>query len=344
MKTTERKTEGREARKVQTVTKETPECRPNQTVVADWKPVADPADPSALREEVKRLVAGGRGAVASQGGLEVHLAPAQSIPVIMNEIGRLRELTFREVGEGTGKAVDLDEYDPHYLHLFLWDPEKGKVAGGYRMGRTDMILAEFGSQGLVTASQFEFEQPFLDYLNPGLELGRAFVTSDYQKSMYPLALLWKGIGSFIVRYPRYRKLFGCVSISDDYTRISRDIIVRYMRRSHTNSVLARWVHPNHAYRETPVGMPGGGEVSARLRSIEQVSARIAEAEPDGKGVPVLLRQYLRLNATLVEFCVDPTFNNALDALVLVDLREAPEKMLGRYLGKEGARAVGSQKS
>lgn len=305
----------------------------------NWTPVSPPADPASLREEVEALAASGRTPLASQGGLEVYLAPAPSIPVVMHEIGRLRETCFRNVGEGTGKALDLDEYDTHYLHLFLWDPEKGEIAGGYRMGRTDTILAEFGPEGLVTATGFKFEQPFLDFLNPGLELGRAFVAADYQRSMYPLALLWKGVGTFITRYPRYHKLFGSVSISDDYTRISQDIIVHYMRSSHKNTALSRWVHPLNAYHETP-GFPEGDDISQRLQSIEQVSARISDNEPDGKGVPVLLRQYLKLNATLLDFTVDPDFNNSLDALVLVDLHQTPTRMLLRYFGEEGCKALG----
>jgi len=302
----------------------------------DWKPIAPPADHASVVAEVESLTKNGHGALASQGGLEVYLTTAQAIPAIMHEIGRLRETCFREVGEGTGNEKDLDQYDAHYLHLFLWDPKHGRVAGGYRMGRTDTIMAEFGPEGLVTASDFEFEPPFLDFLNPGLELGRAFVSAGYQKSLYPLALLWKGIGAFILRYPRYHKLFGCVSISDDYTKISQDIMVRYMRRSHKNNLLSRWVHPVRAYEE----MPEGNDVSFRLQSIDQVSARIADTEPDGKGVPVLLRQYLKLNATLLAFNVDTNFNNCLDALVLVDLREAPVKMLQRYLGKSGCEALG----
>lgn len=305
----------------------------------DWIPIASPADDATLIAEVAALAKSGHGALASQGGLEVYLATAQAIPAIMHEIGRLRETCFREVGEGTGKERDLDQYDTHYLHLFLWDPKLGRVAGGYRIGRTDTIMAEFGPEGLVTASDFEFEPPFLDYLNPGLELGRAFVSADYQKSLYPLALLWKGIGAFIVRYPRYHKLFGCVSISNNYTKISQDIMVRYMRRSHKNNLLSRWVHPVQAYEE----MPEGNDVSFRLQSIDQVSARIADTESDGKGVPVLLRQYLKLNATLLDFNVDADFNNCLDALVLVDLREAPIKMLQRYLGKTGSAVLGEIK-
>jgi len=312
---------------------------PSRHAMKNWTPIAPPVDPATLRQEVEALTISGKGALATQGGLEVYLAPAQSVPVVMHEIGRLRETCFRDVGEGTGKALDLDKYDPHYLHLFLWDPKQGKIAGGYRMGRTDTILAEFGPEGLATAAGFEFEQSFLNFLNPGLELGRAFVSADYQKSMYPLALLWKGIGKFITRYPRYHKLFGSVSISDDYTRISQDIIVRYMRGSHKNNALSRWVHPLNAYHEMP-DFPEGDNISQRLQSIEQVSARIADTEPDGKGVPVLLRQYLKLNATLLEFTVDPDFNNSLDALVLVDLHQAPTRMVQRYLGKEGCKALG----
>jgi putative hemolysin len=304
-----------------------------------WKPIADPADPAQLRVELGRLAGksggAGGGLLATQGGLEVYLSGPDSIPAVMHEIGRLRETCFRGVGEGTGNPLDLDQFDKHYLHLFLWDPKAGKIAGGYRMGRTDTIIAEFGREGLVTASFFDFEQPFLDYLNPGLELGRAFVAPEYQKSIYPLALLWRGVGQFLVRYPRYNKLFGCVSISDDYTRISQDIIVRYMRGSHIHSELSRWVHPQHAYPD----LPEGG-ISSRLENIEQVSAAIANSEPDGKGVPVLLRQYLKLNAMLLEFNVDPEFNHSLDALVLVDMRTAPLRMLQRYLGKELCEVLG----
>jgi len=301
----------------------------------DGIPIAAPASISSLREEVGRLKAEGSGCLAAQGGLEVYLAASGEIPVILEEIGRLREVTFRAVGEGTGRAVDLDDYDYYYLHLFLWDPEAGKIAGGYRIACTDVVMAEHGAGGLVTASCFEFKPEFLDYLNPGLELGRAFIVCEYQKSMYPLSLLWKGIGRFIAQNPQYHQLFGCVSISDDYTHISKDLIVRYMRCSHQDRALARWIRPNHAYEE----LPDMDQISPLLQSIEEVSAQVAATEPDGKGVPVLLRQYLRLNAILLEFGVDPDFNNSLDALVLVDLKKTPPRTLKRYLGKEGMEAI-----
>lgn len=291
--------------------------------------IASPAPQSEILADVSKLSSDGPFASASK--FDAYLAPAGKIPAILHEIGRLREETFRLVGEGSGKALDLDRFDETYLHLFLWDREAECVAGAYRLGRTDHLLENFGPEGLYTSTLYEFEQPFLDHLNPGLELGRSFVAPQYQKSIHPLSLLWKGIGRFVARYPRYAKLFGPVSISDDYTRISQDLIVKYLKRTTFNQAFGHFVRPLFPYNE----LPDNDDVSARLTSIEQVSARIAETEPDGKGVPVLLRQYLKLNATLLEFNVDPDFAGCLDALVLVDLREAPATAAKRYMGAEG---------
>lgn len=290
--------------------------------------IAEPADRECVLGEILRLRAEGSGPLSKQGTLEAFIAPAKAIPAILHEIGRLREISFREVGEGSGKELDLDEFDRHYLHLFLWDTEGEQIAGAYRVGRTDLLLAEHGSQGLYTSTLFEFEQAFLDHLTPGLELGRSFVAPSYQKSLGSLLALWKGIGCFVARYPRYAKVFGPVSISQDYTSISKDLIVRFLRAKKRDS-LAPYVHPNNPYEDV---MPA--DISPRLESIEQVSARVAQTEPDGKGVPVLLRQYLKLNATLLEFNVDPQFGNCLDALLMVDLRTAPDAMMKRYMGKE----------
>ncbi|NIP97467.1 MAG: GNAT family N-acetyltransferase [Akkermansiaceae bacterium] len=281
-----------------------------------------------MREELRRLRHDGAGPLGQQGALEVFVASADAIPTILHEIGRLREISFREVGEGSGKELDLDDYDRRYLHLFLWDNEAGEVAGAYRLGRTDRLLADYGPEGLYCSTLFEFEEAFLAHLTPGLELGRSFVAPNYQRSLGALMMLWKGIGQFVARHPCYARLFGPVSISRDYTSISKNLIVRFLREEKRDESLAPFVHPTNPYRlEVP------DEISPRLESIEQVSARVAEVEPDGKGVPVLLRQYLKLNATLLEFNVDPQFCNCLDALLMVDLRTAPEAILKRYMGK-----------
>jgi len=294
-------------------------------------PVADPAEITEILTEIRHLRQ--RGPLAAQGKLEVFLAAAWEIPSILHEIGRLREIAFRAVGEGSGKVIDLDRFDASYLHLFLWDRDAQLVAGGYRLGCTDVLLASGGPSSLYTSTLFHFELPFLDYLKPALELGRSFVAPDYQKSIYPLSLLWRGIGRFVAERPRYCRLFGPVSISHDYSSISQDLIVRFMREQRQNQKLSRWVKPFNAYQP----LPPDEEISPRLHSIEEVSAAVSNVEPDGKGVPVLLRQYLKLNATLLEFNVDPDFANVLDAFVLVDLREAPAAVLSRYMGEDGYR-------
>jgi len=293
------------------------------------QPIAAPADRTELQAEIANLQR--RGPLASQGRLDVFLAAAWEIPAILHEIGRLREITFRAVGEGTGREIDLDRFDASYLQLFLWDREAGCVAGGYRLGCTDVLLASGGPDALYTSTLFRFEQPFLDFLKPALELGRSFVTPEYQKSIHPLGLLWRGIGRFVAERPRYARLFGPVSISSDYTSRSMDLIVRFLRESRQDERISRWVHPLHPYG----GLPDGADISPRLQSIEEVSAAVSAAEPDRKGVPVLLRQYLKLNATLLEFNVDPDFSDVLDALVLVDLRQAPATVLTRYMGEAG---------
>ncbi|BCU76572.1 GNAT family N-acetyltransferase [Luteolibacter sp. LG18] len=293
-------------------------------------PVAAPADRALVLDEIARLAA--TGPLVSQARFDVYLANADAIPAILHEIGRLREIAFRAVGEGSGKALDLDHYDRSYLHLFLWDREAQAVAGAYRLGRTDTLLAEFGAEGLYTSTLFKLGQPFLDHLTPGLELGRSFVATEYQRSIHPLGLLWRGIGRFVARYPRYARLFGPVSISNDYSPISQELIVRFMRGSRRDSGLTGTVEPFHPYHSIDLESE---EISSRLGSIEEVSAAIAQVEPDGKGVPVLLRQYLKLNATLLEFNVDPDFANVLDALVLVDLSQAPDEVLVRHMGAEG---------
>lgn len=265
--------------------------------------------------------------LAQQGNLEVHLASAAQIPETLLEIGRLREVSFQAVGEGTGQDLDLDSFDQHYLHLFLWDTKREQIAGAYRLAPTDRILAQHGPSGLYCSTLFKFEDPFLEHLTPSLELGRSFVSPDYQKSLAPLLALWKGIATFVARNPRYHRLFGPVSISQDYTAISQNLMVKFLRENRWNKELGCLVKPLNPFPRNP-------EISPLLESVEQVSARVAESEADGKGIPVLLKQYLKLNATLLEFNVDPDFSNCLDALILVDLHDAPAAVLSRYMGKD----------
>jgi len=296
------------------------------------EPVAPPVDPRLVRADVSGLPESAE--VVRDKRFSVLIAETAAIPSLLEEICRTRELTFREVGEGTGRSIDRDPFDDHYLHAVLWDRENARLAGGYRIGLTDRILPCLGGDGLYCSSLFQFEPAFLDLLDPGVELGRSFVAPGYQRMVQPLALLWRGIGHFLAEQGRYRYIFGPVSISSEYTSISKHLMVEFLTRERRHPVLAGLITPRNPYRAV-TGMDAS-EISAELRTVREVSARIADSEPDGKGIPILLKHYLKLNATLLSFNVDPAFSHALDALLLVDVTAMPSLLLRKYFGEKGA--------
>jgi putative hemolysin len=273
--------------------------------------------------------------LGSLGGLEVRCAPSTGIPGILREIGRLRELTFRGAGEGTGRALDIDRFDGDYLHLFLWNPARREIAGAYRLGPTDELRLASSRGRLYTETLFDFRPSLLERLTPGLELGRSFVRPEMQRSPTALMLLWKGIGELVVRRPWYRFLFGPVSISGDYRPESRALIGAFLEQRHRTPDVARLVRPRHPYRidrRARERLHGLGP----LGTVEDISALISEIEPDGKGVPVLLRQYLKLGGEVLALSVDPGFADVVDGLILVDLAKTPRRVLERYMGAAGA--------
>jgi putative hemolysin len=301
---------------------------------ADQMPVVQAIPPTLLKAEVEALPTEQR--LVESGEYVVQYARAPQIPWCLQEIGRLRELTFRAAGEGTGKPSDIDLFDAYYLHLFLWDKKADAIVGAYRMGLADEILARYGKRGLYTQSLFRYGPRLLQTLNPAIELGRSFVRAEYQRSFSPLLLLWRGIGQFILRWPHYAILFGPVSISNSYAPISRQLMVDYLRANNGEAKLARHVRPRRPFR---VQRSKIGEVAiADLRDIEHLSRVIARIEHDNKGVPILLKQYLKLGGRLLGFNADDQFSDALDGLVVVDLRASEPRVLARYMGEEGAAA------
>jgi len=265
----------------------------------------------------------------------VLLAKAREIPNVLHEIGRLREVTFRQVGEGTGKPIDLDRFDEHYWHLFVWNRRANEVAGAYRLGPSDEILARFGPKGFYTSQLFQWKRSFLDRISPALELGRSFVRPEYQKTYAPLLLLWKGIGQFLIRNPQYKLLFGPVSISNGYTAASRHLMVKFLSAYRQSPELTPLVRARNPFRQRPSKL-ADELMGATVWDVEELSALIADVEIDRKGVPVLLKQYLKLGGELVAFHVDRRFADALDGLIVVDLRKTDARVLERYMGKEGA--------
>lgn len=258
------------------------------------------------------------------GDFSVFLAPAGEIPRLLDEIGRLREITFRGAGEGTGRARDLDRFDAHYLHLFVWNSARREIAGAYRLAGTDRA----GLDGMYTATLFRFDDRFLRALGPALELGRSFVRQEYQKGFAPLLLLWKGIGKYVAANPRYKRLFGPVSISNEYQSLSRELMISFLEKSASIPCWTHLVSGRNAPR-----LP---RAESFCRDLDELSDLVSDIEPNHAGIPVLLRQYLRLGGKLLGFNVDPEFSDALDGLIVVDLTHAERKLLDRYLGREEA--------
>lgn len=298
------------------------------------QPVADPGPEGAIIEEIRNLSA--EHCVLDSGEFRVYLAAAPEIPAALRELGRLRELTFREVGEGTGNPLDLDRFDAYYRHLLLWHTGRQELAGAYRIGDTRRILPRLGIAGLYTSTLFEYDRRFFEAVGPALELGRSFVRAEYQRQYAPLLLLWKGLGQAIARDPGTPILFGAVSISNDYSRSSRDLIAHFFHARRDSGEMARLVRPKHPFRPAAVKNWDGAAIAQFFRDLDSLSGAVADLERDHKGVPVLLRQYAKLGGSVLGFNVDANFSNALDGLILVDLRRTDAPLLERYMTKEGA--------
>jgi putative hemolysin len=268
------------------------------------------------------------------GDYSVFCAFAATIPVVLEEIGRLREIAFRAAGEGSGRTIDLDRFDHTYEHLFVWNHARREVAGAYRIAATDRVCANAGVKALYTNTLFALSPAFTDAAGPALELGRSFVRPEYQRESITLLLLWKGIGAYVARTPRYRRLFGPVSISSDYSRPSRGLIARYLSAAGDDPAWRSHVCPRRPPRIDD------GASSALLpepSTMEQLDQVVREME-HGRGVPVLVRQYWKLGARVLGCSVDPAFGECLDALMMVDLAALPRPMMQRYLGQEGTAA------
>ena len=289
------------------------------------QPIARQGPAGQLTIEIERLAP--ERLLARSGGMTAFLAPAGEIPAILTEIGRLREITFRAAGEGTGRERDLDEFDPHYLHLFVWNDKTREVVGAYRLAATDRVARS----GLYTATLFDYRDAFLSRLGPALELGRSFVRPEYQRSFSPLLLLWKGIGKYVAHNPRYKTLFGAVSISNQYQSVSRRLMVSFLQ---SHALLKDWAPLVPVRRPFSTGLDSG--LPAAGLDVDDLSDAVSDIEPARAGVPVLLRQYLKLGGKLLGFNLDPKFSDALDGLILVDLTKTEPKLLARYLGKNEA--------
>ena len=258
---------------------------------------------------------------------EVFFTEAEKIPNILHEIGRLREITFREVGEGTNESIDLDKHDQYYHHLFLWDNETNKIAGAYRMGLGSKIYPKYGINGFYLNDLFRFEPELYDMMHKSIEMGRAFIIKEYQQKPMPLFLLWKGIMHTTLRYPEHKFLLGGVSISNQFSDFSKSLMIEFMKSNYYDPYIAQYIHPKKEYKVKLKDADKDfifDEAESDLNKFDKI---IDELEPGSLRLPVLIKKYIKQNAKVVAFNVDPLFNNAVDGLMYIRIADIPESTM-----------------
>ena len=290
------------------------------------KMIANPANQEKIIAEVDALRNTDCRLLQSKN-YEVFFTEAPKIPVILHEIGRLREVTFREVGEGTNESIDIDKYDKYYHHMFLWDDDAKQIAGAYRMGLGSEIYPKMGIEGFYLTGLFRFEPELHDMMHKSIEMGRAFIVKEYQQKPMPLFLLWRGIMHTTLRYPEHKFLLGGVSISNQFSNFSKSLMIEFMKSNYYDPYIAQYVHPK---KEFKVKLKDADkdfifdEAESDLNKFDKI---IDELEPGNLRLPVLIKKYIKQNARLVAFNVDPLFNNAIDGLMYIRIADIPESTM-----------------
>ncbi|WP_430411405.1 GNAT family N-acyltransferase [Kordia sp.] len=286
------------------------------------KEIITPISAEVIQEEVESLSKNHH--LLTSKNYQVFLAEASEIPNLLREIGRLREITFREIGEGTNQAIDLDKFDYYYHHMFLWDNDAKRLVGAYRMGLGSQIYANFGIDGFYLQDLFRFEPELHKMMSESIEMGRAFIIKEYQQKPMPLFLLWKGIVHTTLRYPEHKYLIGGVSISNQFSNFSKSLMIEFMKSHYYDPYIAQYIHPK---KEFKVKLKDADkdfifdETAADLVKFDRI---IDELEPGSLRLPVLIKKYVKQNAKVIAFNVDPLFNNAVDGLMYIRIADLPE--------------------
>ena len=242
----------------------------------------------------------------------------------MREIGRLREITFRAIGEGSNRAIDLDAFDNYYQHMFLWDSAAKCLAGAYRMGFGDDLYEALGVKGFYLQELFRFEPEFHKIMKQSIELGRAFIIKAYQQKPMPLFLMWKGIVHTTLRYPNHKYLIGGVSISNRFSNFSKSLMIEFMKSHYYDPYMAQYVNPKKEFKVKLKDADKDFVFDVTDADLNKFDKIIDEIEPGALRMPVLLKKYIKQNARLIAFNVDPLFNNVVDGLIYIRISDIPE--------------------
>lgn len=294
-----------------------------RTVKIKGKPekIVEPQNTEVINQEIEQLNESYM--LFTNSNYKVFCAPPERIPRVLNEIGRLREITFREVGEGTNRSIDLDEYDLYYEHLFIWDTNAKKIVGAYRVGKGQEIMEKYGKKGLYITSLFKFKKELNPVLKQSIELGRSFITSEYQRKREPLFLLWKGILHVLLKNTEYRYLIGPVSISNNFSKFSKSLLIDFIRKNYFHDEYSQYVKPRKAFKVDYENIDYLSILHSTNGDIAKLDRIIEDIEPSHFKIPVLVKKYLKQNAKILEFNVDARFNMSLDGLILLDLHDIP---------------------
>ncbi len=283
------------------------------------EPLIEPVPKEKLLEDIEKLTGF---LLFKSGNFSIYCAPSVIMPNITNEIGRLREITFRDVGEGTNRKIDIDEFDLYYHQLFVWDDDENRIVGAYRAGKGKEIIDKYGLQGLYIQTLFRIDKKFIPVLEQCIELGRSFIAREYQKKPLPLFLLWKGILYFLIKNPDYRYLTGPVSISNRYSDFSKGVIIKFITENYLNHEFAKYIKPRNKFRvelkdvDTDI-------ILGDSKDLGRLDKFIRDIDPSHYTVPVLLKKYLKQSGKIIGFNIDPKFNNSLDGLLILDLYDVP---------------------
>lgn len=304
------------------------------------EPVAPAADKAVLREEINAMRQSHE--LFSSKNYIVLFAPTRVMPNLIREIGRLREITFRAVGEGTNRASDIDEYDFYYHHLIIWDDQAGALVGAYRIGKGKEIMSQYGIKGFYINSLFRFRKSFAPVLGESLELGRSFIVQEYQRKAMSLFLLWKGLLTVLLNHAEYRYLIGPVSISNDFSPLSKSLIVEFVLNNHYDPEMARFVRPRKEFiMKVDKRVDSSIIIDSAEKDISKVEKVVGDVD-NGYRIPVLLKKYLELNARIIGFNVDPDFNNCLDGLIMVDVYNIPAEFVNALSKEQNEEDIGKR--
>ncbi|EDP98544.1 GNAT family N-acyltransferase [Kordia algicida OT-1] len=286
------------------------------------KKIITPVSAEVIQQEVEGLSK--KHHLLTSKNYQVFLTEASEIPNVLREIGRLREITFREIGEGTNQAIDLDKFDHYYHHMFLWDNEAKRLVGAYRMGLGNQIYANYGINGFYLQDLFRFEPELHKMMSESIEMGRAFIIGEYQQKPMPLFLLWKGIVHTTLRHPEHKYLIGGVSISNQFSNFSKSLMIEFMKSHYYDPYIAQYIHPKKEFKVKLKDADKDFIFDETASDLNKFDKIIDELEPGSLRLPVLIKKYVKQNAKVIAFNVDPLFNNAVDGLMYIRIADLPE--------------------